>query len=239
MSIYCYYVYAYIRSKDSKTAKAGTPYYIGKGKGKRAWSKRHKVPLPQDKKFIVMLETGLSELGALALERRYIKWYGRDNINNGVLRNLTDGGDGGDTLSSHPNLKQIMHKRSKIYKSKNRMFWTNGDSCIFSEFPPAPDYFPGFANDRKIINKNNGLKGAKSTSDKIWITNGVHSKMICKSDNIEEGWFHGRTNCFSNKRGKAAGRKHYNDGIKSYMLYEDDPRTKIFSPGRIKFKSQL
>lgn len=25
-----YYVYAYIRSKDSETARAGTPYYIGK-----------------------------------------------------------------------------------------------------------------------------------------------------------------------------------------------------------------
>lgn len=30
MTEYKYYVYAYVRSKDSKTAKAGTPYYIGK-----------------------------------------------------------------------------------------------------------------------------------------------------------------------------------------------------------------
>ena len=26
-----YYIYAYIRNKNSKTATAGTPYYIGKG----------------------------------------------------------------------------------------------------------------------------------------------------------------------------------------------------------------
>ena len=96
MSIYCYYVYAYIRSKDSKTAKAGTPYYIGKGKGKRAWSKQHRISIPSDSSFIVILENNLSNVGALALERRYIKWYGRVDNNTGILRNLTDGGDGTD-----------------------------------------------------------------------------------------------------------------------------------------------
>lgn len=89
-----FYVYAYLRSKNSNTAKAGTPYYIGKGFSKRAFSKHGKLSLPPNKNNIVFLEMNLSEVGALALERRYILWYGRKNINTGILLNRTDGGDG-------------------------------------------------------------------------------------------------------------------------------------------------
>lgn len=93
-----FYVYAYLRSTDSINGKAGTPYYIGKGCGNRAHINHRKnsggVHTPTDKSRIVLLETNLTELGSFALERRYIKWYGRLNIDTGILHNKTDGGDG-------------------------------------------------------------------------------------------------------------------------------------------------
>ena len=60
-----FYVYAYIR-------KDGTPYYIGKGSKKRAWlkNKHDIIKVPKNKSQIILLETNLSEVGALVIERQ-------------------------------------------------------------------------------------------------------------------------------------------------------------------------
>ena len=90
-----YYVYAFLRTKDSDSGKAGSPYYIGKGKENRAFQVSGRIiQRPADKNNIVFLETHLTEVGAFALERRYISWYGRIDNSTGILRNQTDGGDG-------------------------------------------------------------------------------------------------------------------------------------------------
>ena len=118
-----FYVYAYIRIKDSAVAKCGTPYYIGKGLNKRRFEK-HTVSIP-DKSCNIILFDNLTEIGAFALERRLIRWWGRQDLRTGILHNRTDGGDGGagrkDSLDTIDKRRRSNTGKKRSTKSKENM----------------------------------------------------------------------------------------------------------------------
>ena len=80
------YVYAYLREDE-------TPYYIGKGKGNRAFTGPHNVNIPI-KDRIKILYKDLTDKEACEIETQLIEQYGRKDLGTGILRNQTSGGDG-------------------------------------------------------------------------------------------------------------------------------------------------
>ena len=83
-----YYIYSYLREDHS-------PYYIGKGSGRRAYTKGPKeVKPPRDKSRVRILKADLTEEEAFLLEKLYILMFGRMDLGTGILINKSDGGDG-------------------------------------------------------------------------------------------------------------------------------------------------
>jgi hypothetical protein len=81
-----YYTYAYLRED-------GTPYYIGKGKGRRLYQKHNKFS-PPPKNRIIKLKQNLTEEDAFRHEIYMITVFGRKDLGTGILHNKTDGGEG-------------------------------------------------------------------------------------------------------------------------------------------------
>ena len=102
-----YYTYAYLREDR-------TPYYIGKGRGRRAFlTKRVGAKPPKDKSRIIYLKQNLTEEEAFKHEVYMIFVLGRKDLGTGVLHNMTNGGEGPSgairSLQFKENLK-IMNK---------------------------------------------------------------------------------------------------------------------------------
>jgi hypothetical protein len=109
-----FYTYLWLRED-------GTPYYVGKGKGNRAFiGNRHKVPVPPDRSRILIQEFP-SEKDALSAEMFLIAYYGRKDVGTGCLRNLTPGGENPPIAKKGTGLgKRHLRPRSEKFRQAQR-----------------------------------------------------------------------------------------------------------------------
>ena len=99
-----YYTYAYLREDR-------TPYYIGKGRGRRIHSTKRIVKPPKDKSRIIFLKENLTEEEAFKHEKYMIAVFGRKDNGTGILRNLTDGGEGASNQGTPEQRRESARKR--------------------------------------------------------------------------------------------------------------------------------
>jgi hypothetical protein len=148
-----YYTYAYLRED-------GTPYYIGKGKGNRAYVKhwRSKVRggyfTPPEKDRILILKNNLTEEQAYKHEMYMIKILGRKDLGTGILRNMSDGGKGGKGVPAWNKGGIIPKHQKEINRQMMKKRYENGYDVSGANNPRAKTWRIVFIDGRELIVKS-------------------------------------------------------------------------------------
>ena len=186
-----YYTYAYLRED-------GTPYYIGKGKGFRLYVKKRIVPLPS-KDRIIYLKRNLTEQEAIKHEIYMIAVYGRKDNGTGILRNLTDGGEGtsGKIISEEQKKSHSLRmsgtnhpfygKTASKSHRENISNALSGKKKTKEHIEKLPQNKKGAVRSQEFKNKRkNYMTGRR------WWNNGEVEKLFADNEAPECGWVLGR-----------------------------------------------
>lgn len=229
-----YYTYAYLREN-------GTPYYIGRGKGNRAYRRHWRSRVrggyfdPPSKDKILILKKNLTEDDANKHEKYMIFIFGRKDLGTGILRNLTDGGEGTSNVKmTEERLIKLRKPKSEEHKDKLRK-------------PKSEEYKKKMSDIKKgtKLSQEHKEKLSKQSKGRVWWNNGIDNKHTKECPG--EGWYMGRIN---NNKGrvlseetkekirvsnkgktltdehkkllsqKIKGRKWWNNGIKNKHCFE-------------------
>lgn len=152
------YVYMYLRED-------GTPYYVGKGKGNR-YKAQHNVPVPPLER-IQFVKKDLSNANAVLLEIELISKYGRKDLGTGILRNQTEGGEGG---IPGPEVRQKLSAAKKGIRPNNyNKKYTSGPSTAKS-LSKQGDKHPQYGKERTEEERAKISKGIKDNWSRPTLT---------------------------------------------------------------------
>jgi len=161
-----FYVYMYLREKDSINGLAGTPYYIGKGTGDRLTKKHQKgISVPKDKHRIQCICKNMNESLAIQLEIYLIQLFGRIDNGTGILRNRTDGGEGGlRKIWSEESKQKVRENTPRKYGADNPMYGVHRfgiDNPMYEKFHPNETRQKIKENRGSTYGDKNGMFGKK------------------------------------------------------------------------------
>ena len=187
-----YYTYAYLREDK-------TPYYIGKGKGNRAYrrSKDRTIKPPKDKSRILILKQNLTEEEAFKHEIYMIAVFGRKDLGTGILHNKTNGGEG---TSGRIHNEETRRKISEAQKGK--IPWNKGKPHSeetrrkLSKVQIGRIHSEETKQKMSEITKNSSEETRRKISEaqkgKKWWNNGKINKKVVECPGA--GWVPGRKN---------------------------------------------
>jgi hypothetical protein len=116
-----YYVYLHRRLDTMEV------FYVGKGTGPRGWTTHGRLKRPNSHWgniaqkhgfYVEIVKDKLQEWYALELEADLISYYGRSDLNSGILCNKSDGGESGSNIIITPEYRKQSLERGYLLGKK-------------------------------------------------------------------------------------------------------------------------